>query len=142
GTLREPLNGWQRADVIMLTRSELVDPPQRAQIRERVLRFASKAIWVETTYAPVCLQSPQGQEQPLASLAGQQVAAFCGIGNPAGFRHSLDRCGFHTAAFREFADHHAYSDADLQSLAHWTAGLDVAAVVCTQKDLVKITNRW
>ncbi len=40
GMLREPLSGWARADVIILTRSELVDEPRRAAIRELVRRHA------------------------------------------------------------------------------------------------------
>jgi tetraacyldisaccharide 4'-kinase len=66
------------------------------------------------------------------------VAAFCGIGNPAGFRHTLASCGYEVSLFREFSDHHAYSRADLVSLAEWARQAEIAAVVCTDKDLVKI----
>jgi tetraacyldisaccharide 4'-kinase len=69
---------------------------------------------------------------------GKPVAAFCGIGNPTGFRRTLEQCGFHVIAFREFPDHYAYRRADVESLAAWAAGLPVEAVVCTQKDLVKL----
>ena len=70
------------------------------------------------------------------------MAAFCGIGNPAGFRHALAGCGYQIVATREFADHFRYDSADLYALAHWADGLDVAAAVCTGKDMVKIVDRW
>ena len=67
------------------------------------------------------------------------MAAFCGIGNPAGFRHTLQTSGCRVAAFREFPDHHRYDRADVESLIDWADELDVAAVVCTHKDLVKLS---
>ena len=66
------------------------------------------------------------------------MAAFCGIGNPAGFYHTLEGCGYRAIASREFPDHHRYDRAAVESLIDWSAGLDVAAVVCTHKDLVKL----
>jgi tetraacyldisaccharide 4'-kinase len=77
-------------------------------------------------------------QPPLDSLRGRHVAAFCGIGNPAGFRHTLASCGYDVSLFREFPDHHAYSRSDLESLADWARQAEVAAVLCTHKDLVKI----
>jgi tetraacyldisaccharide 4'-kinase len=142
GTLREPLDGWNRAHVVMLTRAELVNEPARASIRASVAQRAPAAIWVEATYAPRALVSADGQERPLADLAGKRVAAFCGIGNPAGFRHSLARTGCELVALREFADHFAYAPCDVEALARWADSLGVAGVVCTSKDLVKIGDRW
>jgi tetraacyldisaccharide 4'-kinase len=142
GTLREPLAGWARADVIVLTRAESVDAARRAAIRQLVERHAAAAAWVEAMHAPVCLESSAGNQQPLGSLSGKRIAAFCAIGNPAGFRHALAGCGYQVIATREFADHHPYPPADLESLARWAEELDVAALVCTQKDFVKIADRW
>ncbi|MCA9269213.1 MAG: tetraacyldisaccharide 4'-kinase, partial [Planctomycetales bacterium] len=88
------------------------------------------------------LLASDGSEQPLDRIAGKPVAAFCGIGNPAGFRHTLAALDCQVAAWREFPDHHNYSGDDVQSLSQWAqqAG-DVGAVVCTQKDLVKIGEK-
>ncbi|MEX2114767.1 MAG: tetraacyldisaccharide 4'-kinase [Pirellulales bacterium] len=142
GTLREPLACWSRAHAILLTRAELLNADQRGKIRDEVLRYAPHAVWAEATHAPEALESSQGVRQPLQSLAGQSIAAFCGLGNPAGFRHALAGCGYRVVAMREFADHHPYTEADIETLAAWVDALDVAAVVCTGKDLVKIANRW
>ena len=45
---------------------------------------------------------------------------------------------FCPAVSREFPDHHAYTRADVESLAKWAKPRDVAAVVSTHKDLVKL----
>ena len=142
GTLREPLAGWSRAHVVMLSRAELIDERQRAAVREQVRHYAPAAVWVEATHAPQSLRSMGGEEQPLSLLKGRRVAAFCGIGNPTGFRHALVGCGYELAAMREFADHCAYTAGDIEALARWSDNLDVAGVLCTHKDLVKIGHRW
>jgi len=146
GTLREPVGGLGRAGVVVLSRADVLESPGRTRIRDEVLRHAPEAHWAEVTHAPRVLLSSDGRRQPLESLRGRTVAAFCGVGNPAGFRHTLAECGYQVAAFREFADHHRYTRADVDSLADWADQLDVAAVVCTQKDLVKLgaaeLGRW
>ena len=81
---------------------------------------------------------PQGQVRPLADLAQCAVAAFCGIGNPEGFRRTLaGRCRS-LLGFRTFPDHHPYSAADVADLAAWSRALGADLVLTTQKDLVKL----
>jgi tetraacyldisaccharide 4'-kinase len=100
--------------------------------------MAPQAAWLEMRHAPRALLSSAGADEPLSSLQGRAVAAFCGIGNPEGFRHTLAGCGYQVAGFREFPDHHAYTPHDLVELAAWAKASDAAALVCTQKDLVKL----
>lgn len=138
GTLREPVEGLGRAHALLLTRADQLSPAQREEIRGEAVRYAPQALWAEVVHAPQVFRSAAGAEQPLASLAGQPVAAFCGLGNPAGFRRTLEACACRVVDFREFADHYRYSPADVDSLARWAEGLDVVAVVCTHKDLVKL----
>jgi len=138
GTLREPVAGLRRAQVVVLSRADILPPPEREAIRRQVDRYAPAATWAEVVHAPRTLLAASGQEQPLGSLRGQRVAAFAGLGNPAGFRHTLQTCGYQVVDFREFPDHHRYGPAELESLAAWAARLDGAAVVWTHKDLVKL----
>ena len=147
GTLREPLAGLRRAHIIALSRANLVDENTRRAIQDIARRFAPDAAWIEVAHEPRELRSSTGEVAPLSSLAGRPLAAFCGIGNPAGFRRTLESCGLQVAGFREFADHHAYSPRDLVALAEWGDDIaNAAAFVCTHKDLVKINapriGRW
>ena len=100
GMLREPLAGLSRADVVALSRANLVAAAERAGIREIVQRFAPAALWIECNHAPRELQSAAGATAALETLAGKPVAAFCGIGNPEGFRRTLDHCAVQVAALR------------------------------------------
>jgi tetraacyldisaccharide 4'-kinase len=170
GTLREPLEGIARADVLALSRADMLrgagtgvrphcTKPQSSEtgcrtgiqgkletcltltandIRRKVERYNRHAAWLELAHVPRSLVNASRAEQALESLADRRVAAFCGIGNPAGFWHTLAQCGYELAGVREFPDHHRYGPQDVDSLTTWARSLNVAAVVCTQKDLVKL----
>ena len=55
-----------------------------------------------------------------------------------GVGRTLEACGCQVADLREFPDHHRYTAADFDGLAAWADSLDVAAILCTGKDLVKL----
>jgi tetraacyldisaccharide 4'-kinase len=138
GMLREPIEGLRRADVVVLSRADLLDTDRREEIWQTVRTHAPEAAMAEASHAPRTLISADGRTMPLDEIWERPVAAFCGVGNPAGFRHTLEQCGCQIADFWEFADHHRYTPRDVRQLAEWAAGLDVSAVVCTCKDLVKL----
>ena len=139
GTLREPAVGLRRADVVVLTRANLADESRRKRIQRRARKIAPAAVWVEVAHEPRALISADGNEASVETLAERTIAAFCGIGNPEGFAHTLESCGYAVAGMREFPDHHQYDRADIDSIAAWLDTLaGVEAVVCTHKDLVKI----
>ena len=136
GLLREPLSSLNRADVIVLSRADAVSAERRAEIRDAVVRQAPAALWVEVAHRPYVLASSDGRQAELAALHRQRVAAFCGVGNPVGFRHTLQSCGYEVIDFREFPDHHVYAPVDIEQLTAWSQRAD--ACLCTDKDLVKI----
>ncbi len=139
GLLREPRAGLARADVVGLSRADLVDAPTRAALCAEVRRQAPQAQWIELIHRPQRLVNADGETRPVESLAGRPVAAFCGIGNPAAFRLSLERMGYRLAAFQAYPDHCAFGPRERAALVRWLAHeRTVAAVVCTCKDLVKL----
>ncbi len=138
GMMREPMAGLKRADLVVLSRADTAEPEARQRVRHAVLRRAPRAAWAEVVHAPRGLLGAAGNEEGLETLVGQPVAAFCGIGNPAGFRRTLDAAGYEVVAFREFSDHHRYTREEIGWLSDWVSGADATAVLCTHKDLVKL----
>jgi tetraacyldisaccharide 4'-kinase len=140
GMLREPVASLGRADIVILSRADHLGSDARAALWQVVGRHAPGALRAEVIHAPRYLFSVAAERMPLDGLRGKSVAAFCGIGNPAGFRRTLESCGCRVAGFREFADHHEYTVAELAALATWAGSLNVSAVLCTGKDLVKLST--
>jgi len=76
----------------------------------------------------------------VAQLRGRRVLAFAGIGDPTRFFNTLRASGIELAAQRAFADHHPYSQAEIESLIA-DAKRDGLTLVTTEKDLARLGDR-
>jgi tetraacyldisaccharide 4'-kinase len=138
GTLREPLAGLARANVVCLSRADAVSTSEREAIRSRVAKLAPNVAWCECMHAASHLVNFSGEKLPLDSLAGQCIAAFCAIGNPDGFVRTLITLKYKDLNMREYADHHIYTADELSGIRQNATNWGAQAIVCTQKDLVKV----
>jgi tetraacyldisaccharide 4'-kinase len=80
-----------------------------------------------------------GVKQPASALAGKRVVAASGIGDPDAFVAQVKATGA-AVQVATWKDHHAYRDEDVAWLAHAARRAD--RVVITQKDAVKLRDRW
>lgn len=143
GMLREPLGGLARAQAVVLTRADAVEPDRRREILAALAascRHRGPQVWAQAAHAPHRLRTQAGRELPLDAVRGRRVAAFCGIGNPAAFRHTLERLGADVVEFRAYPDHHAYTADDVAVLGRLVAAAHADLAVTTLKDLVKLPH--
>lgn len=143
GMLREPLGGLARAHAVVLTRADAIEPDRRQEIIAALADLCGRRgpqVWAQAAHAPHRLRTTSGRELPLDAVRGKRVAAFSGIGNPAAFRRTLERLGAEVVEFRPFADHHAYSAADVALLGSLAAAARADLALTTLKDLVKLPH--
>lgn len=74
----------------------------------------------------------------IATYVGRRVLAFAGIGRPDKFFTMLGQAGVVVARAMPFADHHGFTDAELNRLFDEAARLDVVPVT-TPKDAVRLS---
>lgn len=141
GALREPLSGLRRADIVLLSRADLVSAEKRNEIWNRVAKHAPKIVWGELQHVPQTLVTLKGTESDMASLKGKRVLAFCGIGNPDGFAATLRNSGAEVVKLTVFPDHYRYKNDDINRLINEANGVCADRLVCTMKDWVKIDPR-
>jgi tetraacyldisaccharide 4'-kinase len=139
GLLREPLSNLERADWIGLSRADQVDEETRSAIQQESQRRAPNCGWFEVIHRPTCWGNATREQLSLDQLRDRSLVAFCGIGNPNGFRRSLTDLQLNIEQFHVFPDHHGYTREDLELLEQGGADLDDPVFVCTRKDLVKIS---
>jgi len=140
GLLREPPQSLARADIVVITRSGLVDPEQLLDLEEQVSRFAPQALVVHAVERVSRFQDLEGNELPPDALTGKHVVAFCGIGNPDAFRQTVTDLGVNVDAVFVFDDHQQYTEDHLRAVDRVAADKNAEAILTTQKDVVKIPS--
>ena len=141
GTLREPLGSLKRADIALLTRSNLATEAERQKIREQVLAINPNITWGETIHMPTSLVSLESLcDESIEMIRGRSALAFCGIGNPSAFQKTLEQCGVRVEKLIPFPDHYRYTSGDARELVQAAKELGTELLLCTMKDLVKLNR--
>jgi tetraacyldisaccharide 4'-kinase len=77
------------------------------------------------------------REASVAALRGKRVLAFAGIGDPNRFFRTLRTHGIDVVAEKAFADHHPFSETEIEALVA-AAKRDGLTLVTTEKDLARL----
>lgn len=126
GPLRAPLEAqFSHIDAVMLIGAGRFGPG-----REVAERARDHSIPVLTG-----VLAPDPEEA--ADFLGRRVVAFAGIGRPEKFFDTLRGIGALLAASHAFADHHVYSEAELEALRKEASGAG-ALLVTTAKDHARL----
>jgi tetraacyldisaccharide 4'-kinase len=129
GNRRERLAAVRRADVVVLREEERV----RVEARVRALMREGALVWSVRRR----LMLPVAAER-LSS--GPRPVAFCAIARPEGFWAMLKAAGCGVVERVGFADHHAYSVADVGRLVEIARGCSATGFLTTAKDHVKLSR--
>jgi tetraacyldisaccharide 4'-kinase len=138
GPWREGLGALERADAVVVTR-------KRATLEAALTLAADLQGRVKgpTAIAYLGLRYVEGMvsgiRHPASTLAGKRVVAASGIADPDAFVAQTKATGA-AVQVATWKDHHDYRDEDVAWLAHAARRAD--HVVITQKDAVKLRNRW
>ena len=134
GRLRESLDGLKRADCAVLTRCDHVESVD--SLRAELLELTDGRPIFESRMRPARVTSLKNGPETIA-VPGR-VGAFCAVGNPSSFFESLRRLGYELGLERAFADHHVYSQGEVESLIATAKQVGATALVTTAKDAVKL----
>ena len=138
GLMREPMRAMRRADLIVITRVVSVDTEQVTRIEQRIAAVCGDTPIVKVSHQPTRLVNSSGNQLPIESLRGRNIATFCAIGNPMAFEGSIERMGAQVVESRRFPDHHVFTQDDINSLESMMNECDAEILICTCKDLVKV----
>ena len=120
GPLREPIDAaFQRAHAVLIIGED-----------------KTSVISLIPAHITVLKASIQVQDG-LALKKEQPYIAFAGLGHPQKFYDTLKKSDMNITAFHEFADHHPYSQKDINTLLH-EAKKTSAKLLTTEKDYQRI----
>ena len=140
GLLREPITGLRRADLVMVTRCDIVPQKTLAEIEMVIGGVAPNLPIVRTAHTPTTLLTYPAGQCSSNELRGHDVAVLSAIGNPDAFGKTVEHCGARIGDQKALPDHDPYSPETVKELMRWAEGLRgrVSRIVCTHKDLVKL----
>jgi tetraacyldisaccharide 4'-kinase len=140
GLLREPLSALKRADIVLLTRCDVVSAEHLQHTEELLLRLMphlSENLF-PLQFAPAGVIDTLGNRCGIEILQGKRVFLMCAVGNPEAFVRTCENAGTVVAGHHFFSDHHHYSDDDLAVVQNEFLRSGADLVLTTQKDLVKL----
>jgi tetraacyldisaccharide 4'-kinase len=126
GRLREPMTALRRADFVVVREED-------AEL-EKQLRGLD-------IHAPIWWMKRSLSLPPELTETTERVVAFCGIARPEEFFSAVIAREVNVELAVTFADHHRYSNDDVERLARVAKEVRAAAFVITEKDSVKLDSK-
>ena len=140
GFLREPAIGLARADLIIITRSDMLSLSELAKLSETLQNYSS-APQIQAVHAPIGFRNLYTNEKMnLGSLKGKKLLALSAIGNPQSFIYSLQKSHISLMSQLNFSDHHHYTTQDIQRIEQHCLSIKSEGIVTTAKDAVKLSK--
>lgn len=143
GLLREPVTAIERAQCVVITRSNQIPAQELKALKTRVQSICPSVLVATTVHSPTAVHCPESQPQPASWLNGRSVFAFCGIGNPQAFFTTLEELGAKVVGNHVFDDHYHCTKADLDNLLEQALQNQAELLLTTEKnypDIAAITT--
>ena len=135
GRLREPLSALKRADIIVLSKTDMTNEKRITACIGKIKRHNADAPIYSSSHVPAALMSASGEAESLDTLKERRVYAFSGIANPSHFEALLTSMGAEVVKSKRFRDHHHYQQGDIDKIINEAGGMDI---ITTEKDMVKL----
>ena len=138
GILREPVCALRRADMIVLTKSDL--GAANIESIEDVLRKAGvHAPVIHAVHRPHHLEHfPDARRVDLHTVRGHSVCLLSALGDPLSFERLVQAQGAITRHHFRFRDHHWFRQAEIQRIVERCIQQKISYLITTAKDAVRL----
>ncbi len=137
GLLREPKSTLRRAGMVVVTRSNQIEPADLARLMQDIRRIIGpRTPLVQAVHTPTRLYSLGGDAMPLDALRDKPVVVLAGIARPEAFEQTLGELGSRIVGRHVVPDHRDIPPETLRAALD-EAERAGAVVVTTEKDRAK-----
>jgi tetraacyldisaccharide 4'-kinase len=123
GKMRESFSSLERADLVVLTKTEMAQPAQLENLHRRI---------------PEAIPNVEIRSQMRFTEAKKNYLAVAGIAHPEQFFSGLQKRGLSVKGYLSFSDHHLYGYDDIEKIKNEMRLVGAEAILTTQKDAVKL----
>ncbi len=147
GILREPPVALSRADAVILSKCNEVNPNRLVTLEEALRAYTKAAPIFQSLYEidriDMVFKGPLPETGSLKGNSLKGVFCFCGLARPQSFLELLKQAGAEIKGVLQFADHHEYKKTDLIAIGKRARETGSTIVLTTEKDFAKIsTYNW
>jgi len=136
GRLREPVNGIQRADCIVITHADQATDDD--SLKSRIAQLADAKPIISSFVKTKGLRPLHQTTAQDGGAVPEPVGAFCGIGNPESFFAHLRLDAHSVCHTRRFSDHYNYRQSDIDEVVAEARARGAQTLLTTAKDAVKL----
>jgi tetraacyldisaccharide 4'-kinase len=133
---REPCRALSRAEILVLTRSELGDAARLENTVHRI--YPSAEVFRSRLRRSSLSRITSGERTTVEALQHERIFAFCAIANPSTFFMNVGRWGFQVVGQRALPDHQVYTQTDRANLIRRALELHAAALITTEKHVMNL----
>ena len=147
GRLREPIREMGRADLIVISKKPPRHPQESGRpcpspmdrLIDEIRDYNPTAPLYMAEHVAAGLRTLSGQVVPLNALTDKRVFGFCGLGNPASFRNTLQGVKVRLVGdLLSFRDHVRYTPRHIAKIRQEALTGNVEWIVTTEKDIMKL----
>ncbi len=140
GVLREPISSLKRAQVVVLTKTDL-GKENIPKLREQLRKINSQALIVEAVHEPRSIYDlKMGHHEQMSFLKNRKICVVASIAQPQSFERTLEMLGASVAVKYFFMDHHHFSMDDVKRINDRCLRENIFTVFITEKDAPKFKD--
>ena len=164
GILREPLSSLKRADVFILTKTNIMPNvvnqavslrhpeatlqrdttfgnPDIQKIKDFLNSINPRVAIIESVHKPVGFYRIDKNDELLNTdiLRGKTVTLVSGIAEPGSFESLITSLDINIGLSFRFPDHHRYLESDLEKIIKESKNKNINTVITTEKDAVRLS---
>lgn len=138
GILREPISHLCRADLAVITKSNLAAEKEINRLKNSLLKINPGVEVFTAIHQPLSFYAGRSQELPLEYIKGKTVCAFSGLADNRSFIRTLKDLGADIGLEFLYMDHHRYKKSEMDRIIKECRRNRIDTAVTTQKDGVKL----
>ena len=136
GNLREPMGQLKRADIIILSKTNLGDFPEDIHIEQ----FSEAPLHTAELEAETFLLDKDKTKIPVHNYHNKTCVMVTSVGNPNGVSKTVDKMNLTVATHLRFRDHHVYNQRDCNKINKALKEKNSDYILTTEKDIFKLCS--
>lgn len=140
GTFREPLNSLRRADMVVLSNTDLVSSQHVDALIFRIKGIKKDVSVYCSHYQTQGVCDMNGRVIDVVTLRKKRVAVISGIAFPDGLFKKIESCGISVCRSFIFPDHHVFSAEDIGRINRFAEEEKLDAIITSVKDSFRLRS--